>query len=150
MKTSVHERVMCLVRHALSATANENEAHSAALLVCRTILRYPDLLNAKRFDDVGDASELEVPAYRHTGATSGIHPPAKANLEWETFKQDHRIELRRAVYPSLCIACGQPYGIGEHVLQQVHVGVTHETCTRWWRYFDFRQVAEKGLEDLLV
>jgi hypothetical protein len=150
MKTSVHERVMCLVRHALSATANENEAHSAALLVCRTILRYPDLLNTKRFDDVSDGPELEVPACGHVRDTSGMHPPTNANLEWEMFKRHHRIELRRAVYPGLCIACGQWYGIDDHVLQHVHVGVTHEACTRWWRYFDFRQVAEKGLEDLVV
>ncbi len=150
MKTSVHERVMSLVRHAVSPTANENEAHSAALLVCQTILRYPDLLNTKRFDDVRDASLREVPAYRHNGGTSGTHPPENANSEWETFKRNHQIELRRAVHPSLCIACGQPYGIDEQVLQQVRVGVTHAGCTRWWRYFDFRQVAENGLEDLVV
>jgi hypothetical protein len=150
VKTSVHERVMSLVRHALSATANENEAHSAAMLVCRTILRYPDLLNTTRGDDVSDACGLEVPAHRRTEGTSGIHPPARANIEWETFKRDHRIELRRAVYPSLCIACGEPYGVDEHVLQQACVGITHEGCTRWWRDFDFRHVAEKGLEDVLV
>ena len=141
---------MSLVRHALSATANENEAHSAAMLVCRTILRYPDLLNTTRRDDVSDASGPEVPAYRHPRGTSGIDLPATAHLEWETFKRDHRIELRRAVYPSLCIACGEPYGVDEHVLQQVRVGVTHEGCTRWWRDFDFGQVAEKAFEDVLV
>ena len=141
---------MALVRHALSATANENEAHSAALLVCRMILRYPDLLNTGRFDDVSDASAREVPAHGQAGGPSGMDPPTNANREWETFKRDHRIELRRAVYPSLCIACGQPYRVDEHVLQQVHVGVTHAGCTRWWTCFDFRQVAEKGLEDLVV
>ncbi len=149
MKT-IHERVMFLVRHAVSATANENEAHSAAMLVCRTIVRYPALLNTESLDDVSDANETEAPAHGCAGGTSKIHPPAKENLEWEMFKRDRGIALRRVVHPNLCIACGQPYRIDEHVLQQVYVGVTHQRCAGWWRNCDFARVPERGIDDLLA
>jgi hypothetical protein len=150
VKTSVYERVMSLVRHALSATANENEAHNAAMLVCRAIQRHPCLLNPESLDGVSDATEPEAPAYVRTGSTSEIHPRVKANLEWETFKGDHGIEGRRAVHPGLCIACGKPYGVDEHLLQQGHVGATHEGCGGWWRDFDFARAPEQGLVDVLV
>jgi hypothetical protein len=153
--TSVHERVMFLVRHALSATANENEAHSAAMLVCRSIQRYPDLLNTQ-IERVSEAPQLAVP-HGHGGSPwaaqgpaaspSGIHRSAQVPLDWEAFKREHRIEIRLAVLPGLCLACGESYRIDEHVLQQPYVGITHEACGGWWRNFDF-DVPEKGLEDL--
>jgi hypothetical protein len=145
--TFVHERVMFLVMHALSATANENEAHSAAMLVCRSIQRYPNLLN--KIDGVSDASEVEAPPHARTGGTSRVHPPAKAPLEWEAFKLEHRIAIRCAVLPGLCIACREPYDLDEHILQQAYVGITHEACGGWWRNFAF-EVPEKGLEDLFI
>jgi hypothetical protein len=147
---TVRERVMFLVRHAVSATANENEAHSAAMLVCRAIARHPTLLNTESLDDVSDAYASEVPAYGCTGGTAETHPPAKENREWEMFKRDRGIELRRVVRPNLCIACGQPYGVDEHVLQQVHVGVTHQRCAEWWRNYKFARVPENGVDDLLA
>ncbi len=149
MKTSVYERVMSLARHALSASANENEAHNAAMLVCRALLRHPGLLHPDGLDDVSDATEPEAPAHVHTGSTSETHPRAKA-IEWESFKRDHRMEAGRAVHPGLCIACGKPYDVGEQLLQRVHVGATHERCAGWWRDFDFAREPEKGLVDVLV
>jgi hypothetical protein len=143
--TSVHDRVMFLVRHALSATANANEAHSAAMLVCRSLQRYPELLNTETAG-VPDSSKLDAPPHGRAQSPSGIHP--SVDLEWEAFTQEHRIEIRLAVLPGLCLACGEAYRIDEHVLQQPYVGITHEACGGWWRNFDF-DAPEKGLEDLI-
>ena len=71
-------------------------------------------------------------------------------LNGEMFKRRRGIELRRVVHPDLCIACGQPYRLDEHVLQQVCVGVTHQRCAGWWRNCDFARVPEKGIGDFLV
>ncbi len=150
MKTFVHERVMSLVRHALSATANENEAHCAAMLVCRTLLRYPALLNAGTPVSASDFFETQAPARGCPEDASKVQPPDNASLEWERFKRDRRIEVRRVVHPSLCIACGQSFDIDEHVLQQVDVGVTHAGCAEWWRDVDFARVPREGIEDVLA
>lgn len=150
MKTSVYERVMSLVRHALSATANENEAHNAAMLACRAIQRHPCLLNPESLNDVSDATEPEAAAYVRTGSTSEAHLRATATVECGTFKRDDRIEVGRAVHPGLCIACGKPYGVDEHLLHQGHVGATHAACAGWWRDFDLAREPDKGFVDVLV
>jgi hypothetical protein len=145
-RVPLSDKIMAFVRHAVSETANENEARNAAMKACEAIYRHPAVLSGQEVADEGE--DVEAPPYRSKGGKSDIHPKAKAFMEWESFKAEHGISLIRARRYGLCVACGEPFEKGAAILEQRDVGATHAACHEWWKEYDYTGVTLPGPDDI--
>ena len=134
---TLKRRILALIEHAVSPSANENEARNAAIRVCTILKSHPNMLS----DDEPDDTALAEPTpYQRTGRRSEVHPNARAFLEWQEFKRVHGIRLVKSPQYSLCIACGEGFQVGDPVLRQSDIGFTHPQCGEWWRDYDYSHV----------
>lgn len=113
----------------LATSDNEGEANNAARKACTLIRANESLFKAAQTADLDLAT-----------AQANVHPDVRAHFAVQKLIYDDWLELRTALFPGRCAACGGPYKQGTEILVREHLS-THATdrCKPWW--FDKKPVS---------